>query len=122
MFPQMSRRKADAISNGIFFILLGILFYTNAWWPGILIAIGVTFALRQFLTGRAIDFFVTLGILAFIIAVSFAGFTFSILMPLLFVLGGIYIIIREFFFPYGFNAPSDLDTENTSDEHERKIR
>lgn len=114
MFPKMSRRKADAISNGIFFILLGVLFYTNAWWPGILIAIGVTFALRQFLTGRTIDFFITVGILTFIVAVSFAGFAFSILMPLLFVLGGLYIIIREFFFPHGFNVESqDQDQDPT---------
>jgi hypothetical protein len=44
--------------------------------------------------------------LALIIAVSFAGFTFSILMPLLFILGGIYLIVREFFFPYGFTHDS----------------
>lgn len=107
--PLMSKRKADAISNGIFFILLGILFYTNAWWPGILVAIGVTFALRQFLTGRTIDFIVTLAILAFIILITYAGLALSILMPILFILGGIYVIVREYFFRDGFHLTSKED-------------
>src|ERR1700760_3813624 len=108
--PLMSKRKADAISNGIFFILLGILFYTNAWWPGILIAIGTTFALRQYLTGRLIDFFITLVILTIVVLITFMGLSLSILMPVLFVLGGIYIIGREYFFQDGIHP--QLDKEN----------
>lgn len=110
--PLMSKRKADAISNGIFFILLGILFYTNAWWPGILVAIGTTFALRQYLTGRIVDFFITLLILALVVLITFAGLSIYILMPVLFVLGGIYIIIREYFFPDGIR----LDKVNKSSD------
>ena len=43
----MPKRKADAISNGAFLIALGILFYTNYWWPGILAAIWVNIGIKN---------------------------------------------------------------------------
>jgi hypothetical protein len=115
--PLLSKRKADAICNGIFFILLGILIYTNAWWPGILIAIGATFALRQYLTGRMVDFFITLSILAIIVLITFAGLAFSILLPVLFVLGGAYVIFREFFLREIIRFERGDDSNNPNKEH-----
>ena len=32
----------DAISGGIFLISLGVLLFTGWWWPGIMIAIGIS--------------------------------------------------------------------------------
>lgn len=97
-FPQVSKRQAYAISNGVFFILLGILFYTDAWWPGILIAVGIMLTIRQYLTQRTVDLLITLVILAIIVLISITGIAFSVLLPLLFILGGLYIIFREYFF------------------------
>ncbi len=95
-FPYLSKRKADNISNGVFLILLGILFYTKAWWPGILFAIGLTFALRQYLTGRRLDFFVTTLFIALLGFITLIGLAFSFLFPLLFIGSGIYLLSREY--------------------------
>lgn len=35
------KRKADAISGGIFFISLAVLLITGWWWPGIMFALGL---------------------------------------------------------------------------------
>lgn len=97
-FPRLPKRKADVISNGFFLILLGLLFYTDRWWPGILFAIGLTCALRQYLTGRKLDFLITLllmGILAFI---ALAGHLFSGFFPFILVTAGLYLIVKETLF------------------------
>ena len=36
------RKKASAISGGIFLIGLGVLLITNWWWPGIMLVIGLS--------------------------------------------------------------------------------
>jgi hypothetical protein len=36
------RKRASAISGGIFLIGLGVLLITNWWWPGIMIVIGLS--------------------------------------------------------------------------------
>lgn len=95
--PMMSKRKRNAISNGLFLASLGVLFYTNFWWPGILLSIWVALAARQFLSGRTFDLIITTIILVGIFLVSFLRITWDILMPVLFVLGGLYIIFREYF-------------------------
>lgn len=94
-FPHFPKRKADTISNGIFLIMLGILFYTRQWWPGILFALGLTLAVRQMLSGRRLEFFVTVIILAILGLVTLAGHVFSMFFPLLFIVIGIYLIAKE---------------------------
>jgi hypothetical protein len=36
------KRIGDGISGGIFLISLGVLLYTGWWWPGIMVAIGLS--------------------------------------------------------------------------------
>ena len=36
------RRRGDAFSGGIFLISLGVLLFTGWWWPGIMVAIGLS--------------------------------------------------------------------------------
>jgi predicted membrane protein len=100
----MSKRKAEAVSNGVFLIALGILFYTNKWWPGILIAIWAALAIRQYFTHRIYDLCLTTAILAGIFIISFFNFKWDILMPVLFVVAGIYLIFREYFFSEDSNG------------------
>lgn len=120
--PHLSRRKANAISNGVFLIGLGILFYTNTWWPGILVAIWALLASREFLTGRLYDVFVTTFILLGLFFVYYLKIDWSVLMPVLLVLGGIYVIFREYY--YGDyedevkkNEEIELELEET--EHDK---
>lgn len=94
-FPHYPKRKADTISNGVFLILLGFLFYTGQWWPGILFALGLTFAIRQYLTGRLLDFIITVVVVALLGAITLAGHIFSIFFPLLFIAAGVYLIAKE---------------------------
>jgi predicted membrane protein len=93
----ITKRKAEAISNGVFLIALGCLFYFNAWWPGILLAIWAFLATRQSLMGRHFDLIVTTFILVGLFVIATFNLSWSILGPLLFVLGGAYIIFREYF-------------------------
>lgn len=102
--PILSKRKSDAISNGVFLIALGILFYTNTWWPGILIAIWAALGLRQYLTGRTYDLIISSVILLGLFIITFFRIEWSLLMPILFVVGGIYIIFREYFFSEDTNG------------------
>lgn len=36
------KQRGDAISGGIFLISLGVLMFTGWWWPGIMIALGLS--------------------------------------------------------------------------------
>lgn len=107
--PLLSKNKADAISNGAFLVVLGMLIYANAWWPWILIALWVWVAIRQFLTGRNYDLIVSSVILLGLFIVSLFDIKWSILMPVLFVIGGIYIIFREYFFGKDANGEEIAD-------------
>lgn len=95
--PNFSQKRADIISNGAFLISLGILFFTNGWWPGILLALWVTLGLREFLTGRWYDLIVTSIILLGLFFISVFKLDWIVIVPIIFILGGIYIICREFF-------------------------
>lgn len=108
-FYAISRKKAEAISSGAFLIALGILFYFNAWWPGILLAIWVFLATRQSLTGRHFDSFVTTFILVGLYVVMTFQISWAILGPLLFVIGGAYIIFREYY----LNREGEVDVPRT---------
>lgn len=94
-FPHFPKRKADVISNGVFLILLGVMFYTGEWWPGILFALGLTFAIRQYLTGRRLDFFLTVVAVGILGVITLAGHVFSGFFPLLFIGAGLYLIAKE---------------------------
>jgi hypothetical protein len=111
--PILSKRKSDAIANGAFLISLGILFYTNAWWPGILLAIWVTLALRQYFTGRMYDLAISTFILVGLFLITLLKLDWAILMPVLFVVGGIYIIFREYFFAEA-EEPNPKDADDDS--------
>jgi predicted membrane protein len=94
---MIAKRKAEAISSGVFLISLGVLFYLNAWWPGILIAIWLFLAIRQFLCERYFDFAVSTFILLGLFIINIFNISWSYLGPLLFIAGGIYLILREYF-------------------------
>lgn len=97
-FYSISKKKAEAISSGIFLIALGLLFYFNAWWPGILLAMWAFLATRQSLTGRHFDAIVTTFILVGLFTVMTFQISWAVLGPLLFMVGGFYIIFREYYF------------------------
>jgi hypothetical protein len=113
MFPILSTRKADTISTGVFLILLGFIFYTGQWWPGILFALGFSFALRQFLTNRLMTLLITVILIGILALMTWAGQAFSIIFPLLFIIVGLILIAKECLTlkgsPFGKSPPDSED-------------
>lgn len=97
--PIMSHEKAKSISSGIFLVSLGILFFTGAWWPGILLAIGTSLAVKELLRGRYYDLLLTLVLFGGLFAVLRIEGGFSYIAAVFLTLGGITLIFRELFLP-----------------------
>jgi hypothetical protein len=97
---SFSRSKSESIGNGVFLISLGVLFYFQWWWPGILLAIWASFAARQLFSGRTQDFLLTSVLLFSLFLVAFFNLSWDLLMPVLFVLAGGYLIFKEFFYEH----------------------
>lgn len=95
---NLSRGKAEALSNGVFLIGLGLLFYTNFWWPGILLVIWAMLAVRQLLTDRKFDFIISSIILGGVFFISYFNLQWDMILPAAFVLGGVYVIFREYLY------------------------
>lgn len=95
--PLTSHKRAQALSAVVFLLGLVIIIWTDAWWPGIMLALGLSIALRQYLLGRTYDMMISL--LVFVgtfITVQF-DISWRIFLPILFTLGAIYVLVREFF-------------------------
>ncbi len=60
------QRKASGISGGIFLISLGVLIFTGWWWPGIMIAIGLSSGAELVFRGQTTK---GIGTLAFFCAI-----------------------------------------------------
>ena len=91
----LSKKQAHSISFALFIVGIGILFFIDSWWPAIMLVVGIPMAVRQYLLGRkwdmAISLFVFIGIF---ITVQF-DFPWKMILPVLFILGGLYIFLRE---------------------------
>ena len=109
--PITSRKKAQALSTALFLVGLATLVFTDAWWPGIMLIIGLPVALRQYLLGKHYDMLITL--LVFIgtfVTVQF-DISWRLFLPILFTLGALYILFREFLGP----------DETTEEEKEEEL-
>ena len=107
-----SKKKALALSTALFLIGLAILVVTEAWWPGIMLAVGLPLALRQYLLGRTYDMCISL--LVFVgtfVTVQF-DITWRVFLPILFTIGAIYVLCREFM------SPDDEDEEDEVEKDE----
>ncbi len=97
MHRIVSKKRAKAISVALFLIGLAILSLTQQpFWPGIMLVIGVPLALRQYLLGRPYDMWVSLFVFLGVYATVQFNISWEILLPVLFAIGGLYILFREF--------------------------
>lgn len=92
----VSKKRAKAISVALFLIGLAIIAYLKAWWPGIMLVVGIPLAIRQYLLGRHYDMGVTLFVFIGVFVTVQFNISWEILLPVLFALGGIYILFREY--------------------------
>jgi hypothetical protein len=111
-----SRKRASAIGTALFLIGLAIVTMLDSWWPGIMVAIGVPIAVRQFLLGRHFDMCVTLFIfLGVFVTVQF-DIDWQTLLPMIFVIGALYVLLREF--QENKEHPEDIEDEDVNHEIE----
>lgn len=111
--PILKKRKAAALSNGVFLVGLVILLFASAWWPGILLVLWITLFLRQYLTGRNYDAFLSTVILMGLFLIAYVKINWSVIIPVLFVIGGVYLIFREYFY-----SEESIEEEEIKDEIE----
>ncbi len=97
--PITSKKKAHAFSTALFLIGVAILIITEMWWPGLMLAVGLPLALRQYLLGRTYDMGVSLLVFVGTFVTVQYNISWRIFLPVLFTIGGIYILCREFLAP-----------------------
>jgi hypothetical protein len=118
--PLTSKKRARALSAALFLMGLAALVFTQNWWPGIMLAVGLPLALRQFLLGRTYDCLIPL--LVFVgtyVSVEF-DISWQVFLPILFTLGAIYILFREFFGPDETTEEEKEEELNHEIEEEKK--
>jgi 4-hydroxybenzoate polyprenyltransferase len=91
-----SKKRAKTLCAALFLIGIAIVSYLQAFWPGIMLAVGLPLALRQYLLGRPYDMGMTLFVFVGVFITVQFNISWEILLPVLFALGGIYILFREF--------------------------
>lgn len=114
----MSKRKAQALSLALFLGAIAILTLTKSWWPAIMLAVGLPLALRQYLIGKIYDMAITLFVFVGVFVTVQFQIKWDVLLPVLFITGGIYIFFREFFGPKE-NSEEEKE-ENKNKEFEEK--
>lgn len=117
---MVSKARADQISGGVFFIGLGLIFFTHVeFWPWILFVIGASSIARGMAEGRAWYsvsgglFFLGLGLV----------FLFGFSLPLLLIICGITMLFGYSFRParvrIGVNSDND-DWDKPKNDEKRK--
>lgn len=94
------KRQGDAISGGIFLISLGVLIFTGWWWPGIMIALGLSSGAGLIFRGRiwqgilSLAFFCSIPIVVWIIQETAIPWT--LVGPLILIGIGVIILVKAF--------------------------
>lgn len=114
MSRMVSKRRAQVLSVALFLIGLAIISYLRAWWPGIMLAIGIPLAIRQYLLDRPYDMCISLFVFGGVFLTVQFNISWEILLPVLFAIGGIYILFRE----YIESKAEPLDEEEDDINHE----
>ena len=111
----MSRRKAQSLALALFLLGLAMITYTKYWWPGIMLAVGIPMAVKQFLWDKKFEMIVSLLVfLGAFITVQF-NIKWEMVLPVLFTLGGIYVFVKEFF------GPKDIQEEDIDEDLNHEI-
>ncbi|MFC2053884.1 hypothetical protein ACFLV7_06235 [Chloroflexota bacterium] len=97
---DVNKRKGDAISGGIFLICLGILLFTGWWWPGIMIALGLSSGAGLIFRGKiwqgvlSLAFFCSIPIGVWIIQETEVPWT--LVGPLILIGIGVIVLVKAF--------------------------
>ena len=116
--PRTSKKRAKAISSALFLTGLAIVLISSHVWPLIMLVIGVPLAIRQFLLGRDKDMLVSLFVFLGVYITAQFDVSWQILLPVLFIMGAIYILAQEFLTT--FDHPESEDEEDLNHRIEEK--
>lgn len=119
----ISAKKAKALCGALFLVGLAILSYTGAWWPGIMLAIGIPLALRQLFLGRAYDMLITLLVFTGVFVIVQFDLEQRLLLPVIFIVAAIYLFFSEYTQSASATEDEreeDLNEEIEEDQHQDK--
>ena len=119
--PITSKKKASIYSIILFLIGVVWLVFSEDWWPGLMLVVGLPLSLRQYLSGRNYDTGITLLVfLGTYITVQF-DIAWRVFLPILFTLGALYVLFREFFGPdETTEEEQEEDLEHEIEEEQKK--
>lgn len=93
--PLVSRRKANILTILIIVTGLIILFYTQFWWPGLVLVFWAALAVRQYLRNRTADLVLSTFIFVSLFLSLWIQIDWEVLMPVLLSIAAFTIIVRE---------------------------
>lgn len=120
--PRVTQMRANVMSIAIILIGIGALMFWGHFWPWILLVIGSSLVVRQWLRGRHYDMAITTFVFGGLFLYYFTDVAWATLMPVLFVTGGIYLIFREWFVAkrrFGREKIEDVREEIEEQSHKR---
>jgi hypothetical protein len=95
------QKRSSAISGGIFLIGLGVLLFTNWWWPGIMVVVGLAGCAELVFRGKILQ---GIGTLAFFLAIptilwliQAVQIPWKIVGPLILIGIGIIVLVKAFY-------------------------
>lgn len=121
MTQKASRRRIKTFSIVLFLVGLAIITYLRAWWPGIMLAIGLPLALRQYLLDRPYDMYLSLFVFVGVFVTVQFDIAWEVLLPVLFAIGGVYLLFREYVESREETLPEqeeDANQEIEEDQHQ----
>ena len=93
--PRIAKNKAKALGTALLLVGLAILLFLDAWWPGIMLVVGLPLALKQFLNGRYHDTAISLFVFVGLFIIANFNISWQILIPILFIMAAVYIVCKE---------------------------
>jgi len=98
---SVKKDRASGVSGGIFLISLGILLFTGWWWPGIMIAIGLSGGAELVFRGKTIQgvgtlvFFCTIPLAIWLIQETEVPW--PLVGPLVLIGVGVIVLVKAFY-------------------------
>ena len=114
-----SRKRISAFSGSLFFLGLAVVSLLGAWWPGIMLVVGLPLALRQYLFERRGDMLLTLFVFGGIFITAQFAISWEILLPVIFFIAALYILGREFLETSAETVDEEIEEINHEIEEDR---
>lgn len=115
---KLSNRRARSFGTSIFLIGLAVLSFTDQWWPNIMLVIGLSLCIKQFLQKRIYDGILSIIIFGGVFVIYEFQFSMKILLPILFVSAALFLLVRELLQK---NTESELEEDiNIEIEEDKK--